>query len=540
MNATMSLASAAAFALVHSLWEVALLALLAWLSLWLLRSASASARHAVGMVWLAAMAAAPVFTLIMCWHAPVPVDAAHGARVGSVLPWDAQSGSAAMPWIEARHGWMLVCISQLWLLGVALMLIRQFGGWRAMQRIEREPFAALPVQWLERLETLRAALGVSREVAVRMADGIASPFTAHVLRPLIWLPLTLLMQLPREQVEALLAHELAHIRRLDWCWNAMQCAIEALLFHHPAMWWLSRRIREEREHACDDLAVSVCGDPIVLAEALAGLQRQRRMAPRLALAAEGGSLMRRVSHLLSVAPARPSLRWPGMLLLMLCTSGLLAMQLVPPAHILSNLRFEASSQGELTPGNYRQYMASYLGEKQRQYRISMDAKGHVEENYAEDGQRKAMDADARLWLKSVTLMNASSASATPKPVLPPGLGPPALPEVPQPQLPPQRLPTAPSESEEFRALMSMLQADPRIIALIGEPAALDRSSFHGSVHIWGSRDFHLWGFDDPVGGKASFTVTLQGPKGRVRVAWSGKTEAGAWRADSMKLSALTG
>ena len=529
MNATMSLASAAAFALLHSLWEVALLALFAWLSLSLLRGASARARHTVGMVWLVAMAAAPIVTFVMYWHAPMSVEAAHGASIEPLLSLEGPSGEA-MPWTEARQGWLLVCVSQLWLLGVALMLVRQVGGWRAMQRIERASFVALPPEWLARFEALRAALGVSREVAVRLADRVASPFTAHVLRPMIWLPLTLLTQLPREQIEALLAHELAHIRRLDWCWNAMQCAIEAFLFHHPGMWWLSRRIREEREHACDDLAVSVCGDPIVLAEALAGLQRQRGMAPRLALAAEGGSLMKRVSHLLSIAPSRPSLRWPGVLLLMLCSGSLLAMQLVPPARILINLRYEASSDGELTPGNFRQYTASYLGEKQRQYRISMDAKGHVDENYAEDGQRKVMDADARRWLNSVTLMNASSQSTEPK------LEPPPLPELPPlPEPAPAR-----SDPDEFKRLMTMLQADPQITALVGQPATPERSSFHGSVHVWGSRDFHLWGVDDPVGGKATFTVTLQGPKGRVTVAWSGKTEAGVWKAESMKLSAPTG
>jgi hypothetical protein len=205
----------------------------------------------------------------------------------------------------------------------------------------------------------------------------------------VWLPLALLTQMPSDQVEALLAHELAHVARLDWCWNALQCAIESVLFHHPGMWWLSRRIREEREHACDDLAVAVCGDPVVLAEALAALQRRRRTfaIPSLALAAEGGSLMKRVAHLLSVAPARPSLRWPAALLFLLCSGSLLAMQVMPPASLLVNLRSDVSSQGELTPGNYREYVASYLGDKTRRYRISMDAAGHVDEVYAEAARR---------------------------------------------------------------------------------------------------------------------------------------------------------
>ena len=527
MNLTMSLAAAAACALLHSLWEVALLALLAWLSLALLRGASAGARHAVGMAWLVAMAAAPVVTFALYWHAPTLVDASgQGAASSS---FEDSNLDTPLLIVNARSSWQLVCVAQLWLLGVALMLVRHLGGWRAVRRFEREAYVPLPPEWARRLDELRAALGISRRVAVRLAERVASPFTAHALRPLIWLPLALLTQLPREQVEALLAHELAHIRRLDWCWNALQCAIESVLFHHPGMWWLSRRIREEREHACDDLAVSVCGDPVVLAEALAELQRRRRTTriPTLALAAEGGSLMKRVSHLLSVAPARPSLVWPGALLLLLCSGTLLAMQVAPPASLLVNLRSEISSQGELTPGNFREYTASYLGDKQRKYRISMDAAGHVDEVYTEGGQRKPMDAAARLWLKSVTTMDASSAAAAPAALpAPPPL--PPLPPLPQP-----------SESAEFKTLMAGIEADPRVTALTGQPAALNRASFHGSVHVWGSRDFHLWGIDDPVGGKAAFSATFKGPAGSVDVAWSGKTEAGAWKADSMTVSPLS-
>lgn len=526
MNLTMSLASAAACALLHSLWEVALLALLAWLSLALLRGASASTRHAVGMAWLVTMAVAPIITFALYWHAPTLADG--GGQDAAPLRFEEGERYTPVLLLDARNSWQLVCVAQLWLLGVALMLMRHVGGWRAVRRFERGAFVPLPPEWAGRLDALRAALGISRRVAVRLAGRVAAPFTAHALQPLIWLPLSLLTQLPREQVEALLAHELAHIRRLDWCWNALQCAIESVLFHHPGMWWLSGRIRDEREHACDDLAVSVCGDPVVLAEALAELQRQRRFTriPTLALAAEGGSLMKRVSHLLAVAPARPSLVWPGALLLLLCSGTLLAMQVAPPASLLVNLRSEVSSQGALTPGNFREYTASYLGDKQRKYRISMDAAGHVDEAYSEGGQRKPMDAAARLWLKSVTTMDASVPRASPAalPILPP--------------LPAPEPPRAPTESAEFRTLMADIALDPRVTALTGQPAALNRASFRGSVHVWGSRDFHLWGIDDPVGGKAAFSATFKGPVGSVAVAWSGKTEAGAWRADSMTVSPL--
>ena len=162
------------------------------------------------------------------------------------------------------------------------MLARHIGGLRAIAAMERGPFEPLPPAWQRRVEELRAALGIARTVAVRLSAEVASPFAARLLRPVIWLPLSMLSRVPAEQVEALLAHELAHIARRDWLWNGVQCVIEALLFYHPAAWWLGRRIRQEREHACDDLAVAACGDAIALAEALAALEceRHRRSTAR--------------------------------------------------------------------------------------------------------------------------------------------------------------------------------------------------------------------------------------------------------------------
>jgi beta-lactamase regulating signal transducer with metallopeptidase domain len=543
MNITMTLASAAAFSLLHSLWELALLALLAAVHLASLRRASANARHAVGMGGLLAMAAAPAITFAFCWHAMAPSASTAGPWFGAVPPAPDAAAVASTLLASTWSGWLLACLAQVWLLGVVLMVVRQFGGWRALRRIEHAPSVPLPAPWQQRFDVLRHAMGVSRSVSVRVAEHLVSPFTAHVLRPLVWLPLSLLTQLPREQLEALLAHELAHIRRLDWCWNTLQCAIEAVLFHHPAMWWLSRRVREEREHACDDLAVAVCGDPIVLAEALASLQRTSlaNATPRLALAAQGGFLMRRVMHLLSSPNARrPDWRWPGVLLLLLCSGTLLAMQVVPPASILTNLHSDASSQGGLTPGNFREFTATYLGARQRHYRIEMDGSGQVREVYTEDGKPKLIDTSVRAWLHTVSSMAdislvPSTAPAAPMPqvaaapALPPALAVPPVPAIPAP-------PPKPAESTEFKLLLTALEADPLVVARTGQPAAMVGKSFHGHVHTWGERDFHLWGIDDPVGGTADFTVTIAGPQGQVEVAWSGQTVKGIWTADRMAIA----
>jgi beta-lactamase regulating signal transducer with metallopeptidase domain len=533
MNLQLSLASAIAQALLHSVWQLALIGLLASLGFNALRAAPAKTRHALGMAFLLAMALAPLATFVLCWQPPTGPEALSlpGLNLG-------QLGAASLlaePLAPAWHDWLLVALSQIWLLGVVAMSLRQLGGWRWLSRIEAQPFAELPLAWRQRVDALAAGLGIGRQISVRLAQHVASPFTTHAWRPVIWLPLSLLSHMPADHIEALLAHELAHIRRLDWCWNALQCVIEGLLFHHPAMWWLSRRIRQEREHACDDLAVSVSGDSIALAEALVGLQqaRQTPVAPLLALTAAGGTLMQRVEHLLARTPRPANWKTTALLMLAACSAALIAMQVAPPAHLLTNLTVSGSASGELTPGSTLEYTASYLGEKQRRYRVSMDSEGRLDESYSEGGEGRPIDARVRAWLASVAAMHAGTKpeAASTEPDLP---GLPRLEDLPEP--PPAPVSTM---SEESARLMAAISADSRVTAVTGLPVSFDRQSFHGSIHTWGARDFHLWGIDDPVGGKASFTMSFVGPKGRVEVRYSGRTvRGGDWAAESLEVLPL--
>lgn len=127
------------------------------------------------------------------------------------------------------------------------------------------------------------------------------------LRPVILMPVGLLTGLPAGQIEAILLHELAHIRRWDYLINVLQRAVEGLLFYHPAVWWISRVIRTEREHCCDDAAVAISRDPHGYALALATLEQTRWQGREPALAAAGGNLMNRVHRLLY--PAKQNRTW---------------------------------------------------------------------------------------------------------------------------------------------------------------------------------------------------------------------------------------
>ncbi len=125
------------------------------------------------------------------------------------------------------------------------------------------------------------------------------------LRPVILVPVSALAGLTPEQMEAILAHELAHIRRHDYLINLLQTVIETLLFYHPAVWWVSRQIRNERENCCDDMAVAACGDALVYARALTKVERLRKARLELAVTANGGLLMNRISRLVGAESPRP-------------------------------------------------------------------------------------------------------------------------------------------------------------------------------------------------------------------------------------------
>ncbi|GAA0717314.1 M56 family metallopeptidase [Dokdonella soli] len=492
-NAQYAIAPAFANALLNSLWQDALLALLATASFSVLERRSAALRHVVGMVFLLAMVVAPFLSFAISWEEPGTtlnigfLPAVSGPRL------NATTGV----FLQESNG-VAVAMSLLWLLGAALMLVRQLGGLRLIRTLDRQAFHELPPVWQRRVQALQQVLGISRTVAVRLADNVVSPFSARFFRPVIWLPVSMLTQLAPDQVEALLAHELAHIRRADWLWNGLQCVAESLLFFHPAAWWLSRRIRQEREHACDDLAVGANGNAIALAEALAALERQRLPFPQLVLAAHGGSLMQRITRLLSGPPSRPRWRVPVGLFVLLCSGTLLAAGIVLPNHKLPNLKIESSTDGALAPGDFRAITADGL-DKRRYYRISMDGQDRPIEIYTEDQQAKPIDGKVRTWLSEVTKLSA-----------------------------PPEMPIMPVMPE---GLFDKVTSDARVTAMLGSPIEVSADSVHGNLDVWGA---------DNSSGEAGLTVIVSGPKGRARVSFSGERHDGVWQVSTLSINPAVG
>jgi hypothetical protein len=197
--------------------------------------------------------------------------------------------------------------------------VYHLGGWRWTRRLSHQGRPAGEAL-SDMARDLCRRLQIRRAVSFLESTAVSVPTVVGWLRPVVLVPASTLTGLSHRQLEAILAHELAHVRRHDYLVNLLQTVVETFLFYHPAVWWISSQIRRERENCCDDLAVAVCGDRLSYARALVGLEELRTATPRLALAASGGSLTDRVRRLVGV-PGRPSRRpW---------AAGLLALALLP-------------------------------------------------------------------------------------------------------------------------------------------------------------------------------------------------------------------
>lgn len=319
-------------ALLHFVWQGAAIGIVGYV---LLRRAgwSASARHATGVALLAAMLAAPVATTWYFTHESPAPGAAVAAAAEFAPALDQVAGapsrtalsplgpsSSAVPSVAPVVSPVVVLV--LWLTGVAALSIRLIGGWFVARRLvwRADEQATPEVQSLAR--RVAGQLALDRVVRVLESSTVAVPVMVGWIRPVVILPTAALAGLTPQQLEALLAHELAHVCRHDYLVNVLQSLVETVLFYHPAVWWLSGEVRVAREHCCDDLAVGVC-DRLVYATALAELAAMT--TPGLALAATDGSLVDRVRRILG-GPAsadNPRSGWTPAALLALLMAGVL-------------------------------------------------------------------------------------------------------------------------------------------------------------------------------------------------------------------------
>lgn len=322
--------------LLHTVWQFLAIGVIAAIAMRLMRNQSASARYGMLVVTLIAMLAGPIATWQWLVDDYVPTDVAlapqphfapttatetsadssasnvepstdepqadrsaetlvvanieSGTRSAVPVPWDQRLESTLQPWLSV--------IVAGWILGVVFCALRPLIGWRTLRRLRREGVSTVSDEVTVSLKRVAERLGMRRVVQVMGSTLAGAPMVVGYLRPVILLPASLLSNIPVAELESILAHELAHIRRHDFVVNLFQAAIETVFFYHPVVWWLSRQIRIEREHCCDDLVVASLNDRVAYGRALVTIAECCGRSPSLALSAKAGSLPARVRRIL--------------------------------------------------------------------------------------------------------------------------------------------------------------------------------------------------------------------------------------------------
>ena len=313
--------------LLHFCWQGALVAVVLGCVLNLLGARPARARYAVACLALALMVALPLATFAHLASKEYRLRAAFDGTAIAIAPGmtlQVGAGDATATWpmqvavaLDRALPWLLLA----WLAGVVLFVVRLNVGLMVARRMRSMGTGAVPTELQQAFDALRRRLGVARAVRLMHSALVQAPTVIGWLRPVILIPASCLTGMSALQIEAVLAHELAHIRRHDYLVSVLQSAIEALLFYHPAVWWVSKQVRRERECCCDELAVAVGGDLLAYARALSILEERRSFYPEVALGANGGILTMRIKRLLGYGGVSMGSQWAAMAVLTVLIAG---------------------------------------------------------------------------------------------------------------------------------------------------------------------------------------------------------------------------
>jgi beta-lactamase regulating signal transducer with metallopeptidase domain len=307
---TGSIAQAIGWALLHLLWQATIVAGILAAVLALLPRRSATARYAASCGALALVFAMFVATAVRAYDpgaAPIATSSEVHANESVAIPL---SRIPSVIMATATEGWRdramdavtsarqsLPSVVALWFIGVMFLTSRLLLSFVRVRALAHRGVREAGEEWQRVAARLSEALGLRRAIRLLESASVEVPSVLGSFRPVILLPVSTLTGLTPQQIEMVLAHELAHIRRHDFAINLLQAFVETLMFYHPAVWWMSSRVRIERENCCDDLAVAVCGNPIQYARALTRLEELRAASEPMMVAANGGSLVERIRRI---------------------------------------------------------------------------------------------------------------------------------------------------------------------------------------------------------------------------------------------------
>lgn len=308
--------------LMHFLWQGALLAIIIATLLNTLKSSSARLRYTLSFTGLIIMLVLPIITFVYLNQTATPsyrfveetqpisqTNQANAEPLATATqtqevnqaqniapPAQTTTNTLNTTALQNKQNYIPYLV-MLWLIGVIVLSVRLIGGLIFTQKLRQKHTRKVSEQLEQTLKQLSQKLSIKQTVQLRESLAINVPLVVGWLKPIILLPTSTLTGLTQNQIEMILAHELAHIKRNDYLANLLQSIAETLLFYHPAIWWLSSVIRQERENCCDDLAVNLSqNNKLAYAKTLAQLDNLKPSS-QAALAATGGTLLKRIQRL---------------------------------------------------------------------------------------------------------------------------------------------------------------------------------------------------------------------------------------------------
>jgi beta-lactamase regulating signal transducer with metallopeptidase domain len=301
--------------LLHFCWQGAVLASVYAVLDRITSRARPSVRYLVAICVLALMPLAVVstFAIEMRDQASAAIDASAALPISAPffdVTQDAvarELPAAFLPVVKQPRLWFaehlepeLPWVDDIWMVGVVLLALRAMGGWLQLEMLRKRARRMVPPDIQRQFQQMCERMRMGRQMSLRISDEVISPLAMGIWRATVILPISSVLRMPPSELEAVLAHELAHIRRWDYLCNLLQTAVESVLFFHPAVWWVSRTVRERREVCCDEIAVGICADPVVYAQALLRLEEEKTKRMELAMAFRGsnGLLLKRVTQVL--------------------------------------------------------------------------------------------------------------------------------------------------------------------------------------------------------------------------------------------------
>jgi beta-lactamase regulating signal transducer with metallopeptidase domain len=343
--------------LLHVLWQGTLIALALKGALMLVEQRSSRLRYALALACLFLMAALPVFLLCKPQRSNSDIPAVYetvqleiasatGSTSASIpIHREPDLGAMVFHFVTPLVSWIAAC----WILGMALLLLKTMGGVIQVRILKQKAAAHCETKGMASFLRLAARAGVA-DVPILGSDLVSIPTVAGWFRPVILLPKGVLGKIDRPMLDALVAHELAHIRRHDSVMNLFQTVIEDLLFFHPAMWWVTKSVRAEREACCDDDAVAICGDTLVYVRALSQAEQFRCSIPVIALSSS--PLLQRIRRLTEMRRSKMNnvaalcIALLAVSFIIVTAAGSILLATIPPQNSISSVSANTPSRDQ--------------------------------------------------------------------------------------------------------------------------------------------------------------------------------------------------